>query len=248
MQMANNKSRCSTFGGFSHLLIKDNEKKKILEDDRIQTNVPLSSISTTTTIIALESESNSSSSSLLSSYGSREKFLMAPPKLYFTGTATSTPLSSTDSLNSLGFDRLAALKEIKPNHPYLNENTKSTIPSPFSILEQLEQSRPTYSNTVDCYFEIQEMEECCNFPNASSQHRQRIIVSKWLFFLGFLIFPSWWIGAFYLPYPRRRATPLDFIWKRRCEKIGIIFMILVLLAALTFAILNPDTFEKKYED
>ncbi|CAG8502804.1 2356_t:CDS:1 [Ambispora gerdemannii] len=270
----NSKPRSSTFGNFSSILIQNDigkhainnntmieefesqsnfiipeEKRKLVEIDQIQTNDHLSSVSLPTTPTTSESNSFTKSSSSFSSCDSRREFLAAPPKLYFTGTTTSTaittPLSSTESLAISSLDRLAALKAIKPNHPYLNENTKSTISSPFSALiaERRMQPRPIHSNMIDSNIEIQGTEKCRTFPNAPFQHHQRIIVGKWLFFLGFLLFPFWWIGAFYLPFPRRRATPLDFIWRKRCEKIGIIFVGLVLLAALAFIILNPKIFD-----
>lgn len=62
------------------------------------------------------------------------------------------------------------------------------------------------------------------------------IISKYLFWSGFLIFPLWWLGSFYLPKSATPATPEDYKWRSRCRKAtfysstGVTIIIIVLLA------------------
>ncbi|CAJ0627383.1 14726_t:CDS:2 [Entrophospora sp. SA101] len=62
------------------------------------------------------------------------------------------------------------------------------------------------------------------------------IISKYLFWSGFLIFPLWWLGSFYLPKSETPATPEDYKWRSRCRKAtfysstGVTIIVIVLLA------------------
>ncbi|ORX93648.1 hypothetical protein K493DRAFT_302537 [Basidiobolus meristosporus CBS 931.73] len=65
--------------------------------------------------------------------------------------------------------------------------------------------------------------------------------AKLLFYVGFLFFPAWVVGSFYLP-PQLNITGEDYLWRRRNRVTCIILMIFSMALALAFIIVDPKMF------
>ncbi|RIB03635.1 hypothetical protein C2G38_2122631 [Gigaspora rosea] len=65
-----------------------------------------------------------------------------------------------------------------------------------------------------------------------------VVIAKYMFWIGWLIMPIWWIGSFYLPRPTSEATPDDYKWRNRCRKASTWGFIGLILVGLFFVILK----------
>ncbi|KAK9764031.1 hypothetical protein K7432_008820 [Basidiobolus ranarum] len=66
-------------------------------------------------------------------------------------------------------------------------------------------------------------------------------VAKVLFYIGFLFFPAWVYGAFYLP-AQVKTTGEDYTWRRRNRVTCIIFAIFSVASVMAFIIVDPKYF------
>src|SRR6185312_13760745 len=93
---------------------------------------------------------------------------------------------------------------VSPHFPHHSSNHPSCIHSYHSSPDS-SQSFYLPGNSAANLFAI---------PNAlHTTIESRRIVSKWLFFLGFLVMPCWWAGAIYVA---KEPTPDDYKWKKLC--------------------------------
>ncbi|KAF0471089.1 hypothetical protein F8M41_025261 [Gigaspora margarita] len=106
-------------------------------------------------------------------------------------------------------------------------------------------SRPQYQKQVSKSVHNQQQKTGPFSPNKSKGNKtydkknnlelsvndaSTVVIAKYMFWLGWLIMPIWWIGSFYLPRPTSEATPDDYKWRNRCRKAstwGFIGLILV---------------------
>ncbi|KAK9765387.1 hypothetical protein K7432_006325 [Basidiobolus ranarum] len=66
-------------------------------------------------------------------------------------------------------------------------------------------------------------------------------VAKVLFYIGFLFFPAWIFGAFYLP-SQIKTTGEDYIWRRRNRLTCLILTVFSLISILALIISDPRYF------
>ncbi|CAG8446506.1 9028_t:CDS:1 [Cetraspora pellucida] len=143
------------------------------------------------------------------------------------------------SSNAPSYDVYEVLAEIKANtllsYPqYQNRNFKS-VHSQQQKTNQFfyNKSEDTETHVNDSYVSIKK-----NTLEFSTNEASTVVIAKYMFWIGWFIMPTWWVGSCYLPRPTADATPDDYKWRNRCRKASTFGFIGLILGGLFFVIVK----------
>jgi hypothetical protein len=74
-------------------------------------------------------------------------------------------------------------------------------------------------------------------PDNAPQQQQQQQVERWMFFLGFIFPPAWFIGSSYCG-----STGSFNIWKKRCRIATTLFLTGVIVTVAVVMVIKPELF------
>ncbi|CAG8690047.1 15081_t:CDS:1 [Dentiscutata erythropus] len=156
------------------------------------------------------------------------------------GSTLHQPFSS----NTRSYNVYEVLAEIGANTSLSYTQYQEQVSKSVHIQQQ--EIKPFFSNKskgnetydINSYVSIKK-----NNLEYSVNGTSTVVIAKYMFWIGWLIMPTWWIGSFYLPRPTSDATPDDYKWRNRCRKASIWGFIGLILVGIFYVILKSRNYD-----